>query len=70
MRQKLCFRLFSGLTSIEIPQSVTRIGMKAFYDCRGLNSVHISDIAAWCANRFGFNLVLYYAYNLYLNGIL
>ena len=31
----------TGLESVEIPNSVTRIGQKAFYDCSGLKSVTV-----------------------------
>ena len=63
----LCFQL-SGLTSITIPNSVTSIGNGAFYGCSGLTSVNISDLAAWCNIDFNSN-PLYYAHNLYINGI-
>ena len=33
----------SGLTSIEIPNSVTKIGRCAFYNCSGLTSIEIPD---------------------------
>ena len=36
------------LISITIPNSVVRIGYKAFDDCFALRSVHISDLEAWC----------------------
>ena len=59
---------FNGcsITSIAIPNSVTSIGSYAFSSCRSLTSVHINDIAAWCAISFGSN-PLSYAHNLYLN---
>ena len=55
---------------ITIPNSVTSIGNSAFAYCFGLTSVHISDIAAWCAISFGDDDAnpLSYAHNLYLNG--
>ena len=59
----------SNITSITIPNSVTSIGINAFY-CSNLKEVHISDIGAWCNISFGDNDAnpLYYAKNLYLNG--
>ena len=49
---------------------MTSIGEKAFYDCYRLDSVHISDIAAWCNIDFKYrdSNPLYYAHHLYLNG--
>ena len=38
----------TGLTSVTIPSSVTKIDKDAFKDCSGLKSVNISDLAAWC----------------------
>ena len=51
---------------------MTSIGQQAFYDCSGLTSVHITDLAAWCRISFfdGYANPLYYAHNLYLNGTL
>ena len=59
----------TGLTSIEIPNSVTSIGNDAFRGCTGLKEVHIGDLAAWCNISFGSSNAnpLYYAKNLYLN---
>ncbi len=60
----------SDLASVEIPNSVTSIGYSAFENCRGLTSVNIDDLAAWCKIDFhnDYSNPLYYAKNLYLNG--
>ncbi len=62
-------------TEIEIPAEidglpVTHIEKKVFYDCKALNGVYISDLAAWCNIDFNDNYSnpLCYAKNLYLNG--
>ena len=63
----------SNLTSVTIPNSVTSIGNSAFEDCNNLKEVHITDIATWCKINFGLCCSanpLYYAHNLYVNGIL
>ena len=62
----------TGLASITIPNSVTSIEDRAFNNCTGLISVHISNIVAWCTISFGdsFANPLYYAHDLYLNGVL
>ena len=56
----------TGLTSIEIPSSVTSIGLSAFYGCSGLIKVKIFDITSWCNISFSDN-PLCYAHNLYIN---
>ena len=39
----------SMLTSVTIPETVTSIGERAFYNCTGLSSINYTgDIAAWC----------------------
>ncbi len=61
----------TGLTSVSIPDSVTDIFWGAFYGCLNLNAVHITDFSAWCSIDF-FDIdanPLYYAKNLYLNGV-
>lgn len=40
------------MTSIHIPSSVTTIGLNAFAGCYSLQSVNITDIAAWCNIQF------------------
>ena len=65
-------RAFYGcedLTSITIPNSVTKIKDHAFCCCRNLKSVHISDLSAWCKIEFSglFENPLSGA-ELYLNG--
>lgn len=58
-----------SLKSITIPNCITNI-YASFFWCKSLNSVYITDIAAWCNVSFatsGSN-PLEYADNLYLNG--
>ena len=49
---------------------LTSIGDYAFYNCSDLESVYITDIAAWCNIEFSNASAnpLYYVGNLYLNG--
>ena len=49
-------RAFEGhtaMTSVAIPNTITKIGRNAFYDCTGLNEVCIDDLAAWVRIDFG-----------------
>lgn len=63
-----------SLTSITIPNSLTKIGMNAFGDyangCSRLSSVNISDLTAWCNISFEFytSNPLVWGHHLYLNG--
>ena len=61
----------SSLTSITIPDSVTSIGVSAFYKCY-MTGVYITDLAKWCSISFESSDAnpLYYADRLYLNGTL
>ena len=63
----------SYVFSVTIPNSVTTIGMWAFWSCEALTSVHISSLEAWCNISIddagaGFTSPLEYAHHLYLNG--
>ena len=60
----------SGLTSIEIPSSVTNVDGSAFNDCTGLTGVFINDLDSWAGIDFAnyTSNPLSYANNLYLNG--
>ena len=65
---------FSGcgnMTSISIPNTVYRVESNAFYHCKGLEKVYITDIVAWCGINFSdggrYSNPLTYADSLYLN---
>ena len=68
----------SNLTSVTIPPSVTSIGSNAFSNCYAMESLYITNLAAWCNISFGssssspFARNNYYNYegggNLYVNG--
>lgn len=59
-----------SLKEVTIPNTVTKIGEQAFYDCTDLTAVHITDLAAWCHIEFydQSSNPLYYAHSLFLNG--
>lgn len=62
-----------SLTSVTIGNSVTSIGDSAFSGCSELTDIYYTgDVAGWCSINFA-GLVsnpMYYADNLYINGIL
>ena len=68
-----------ALESVTIPPSVTKFGRDAFRGCDRLVGVFITDLAAWCQlsfecdnEPFGWSNdnPLWFAHNLYLNGML
>ena len=58
-----------GLMSVEIPNTVLSIKKNAFYGCKELKEVHISDLPAWCNIEFEnfYSNPIHYAHCLYLN---
>ncbi len=42
----------SNLTTVTIPPSITSIGSFAFYECWAMESLYITDLAAWCNISF------------------
>ena len=70
----------TSIISVTLPSSVVYIGDDAFYDCSSLNAVYTTDIVSWCGISFGsfyyeesstpISNPLYYAHNLYINGVL
>ena len=60
----------SNLSTITIPASLKYFGEEAFYNCKSVNKVKISDLAAWCEiESQGLGNPVYYAKALYLNDI-
>lgn len=57
------------LTKIVIPASVKDVEYWAFYECFGLQEVHITDLVAWCDILFDGETAnpLFYAHQLYCN---
>lgn len=60
----------SSLTSVNIA-GFKFIGTHAFYGCTSLEAVNTTDLAIWCEMMFSneFSNPLYYAGNLYINGM-
>ncbi len=42
----------ANLTTVTIPPSITSIGGNAFYGCNAMESLYITDLAAWCNINF------------------
>ena len=63
---------FTGLENIFIGSNVEQIARYAFSGCTNLNSIHISDLAAWCNISFDSTEAnpLIYTNNLYVNEVL
>ena len=60
----------TGLTSITIPDSVTSIGVAAFYGCKNIKEVYYTgDLRDWVKINFGvYSNPVIYATKLYING--
>lgn len=72
--EEAAFIRCESLTTVSIPSSVVKINRLAFSGCTGLNRVNISSLESWCKIDFGNDdensNPLWYAHNLYLNGML
>lgn len=66
--EKDAFSSCSSLSSVTIGKSVSKIGYSAFQGCK-INSVYISDVAAWCNIIFEDQYPTFVGkFDLYLNG--
>ena len=61
------FKDCSKLTNVTIGYNVKRIPSYAFYLCKRLTNIYITDLAAWC-NISGLGNLMNSGLNLYLNG--
>ena len=61
--------LRTQIKSVEIKSGITEIRNYTFYNCYNIDSVFITDVAAWCGISFstGASNPLTYAHKLYLN---
>ena len=68
--EKLAFSRCTGLTSIYIPNSVTKVGKSAFKDCIGLTYADFASIKSLCSINFmdSYSNPLFYAHKLHING--
>ena len=64
--ESYAFESCTKLETISIPSSVYFMG--SFYGCKGLRSVHIKDLSAWCIMEMEGTNPLSYANRLFLNG--
>ena len=46
------FREYAIMKSVTVPESVAKIGDDAFWGCRKLEAVYITDLEAWCRIYF------------------
>ena len=61
----------TSIKNITMPKSLKSIGMDVFYGCNSIDSVYITDLAAWCNIDFNdedSNPMVYS--DLYINGVL
>ncbi len=66
------FSYCSCLKSITMGKSVSHIEENAFYECKNLEAVKITDLSSWCKINFAdlYSNPLYYAGKLYINDVL
>lgn len=66
------FYRFNSLTSLTLPKSLKTLGRDVFHECKGLESLYISDLASYCELEIDSHTQppMSYASKLYLNGSL